>query len=116
MEKNDSTPTIVGLLGVAFIILKLCKVIDWSWWLVTLPFWGVVAIVLPLALINYIISVRLVKKAKNDFLNSLPKFGEFEDIGETIRKVEFKKPKSKFQERLELMEEQRLKSKENEAK
>ena len=29
-----------GLLGVAFIILKLCHVIDWSWWWVSAPFWG----------------------------------------------------------------------------
>ena len=26
-------------LGVAFIVLKLCGVIHWSWWLVTLPLW-----------------------------------------------------------------------------
>jgi len=31
---------IVGLLGVAFVVLKLCHVIDWSWWWVTVPFWG----------------------------------------------------------------------------
>lgn len=30
---------IPGLLGVAFVVLKLCGVISWSWWLVTLPFW-----------------------------------------------------------------------------
>lgn len=29
-----------GLLGILFVGLKLCGVIDWSWWLVTLPFWG----------------------------------------------------------------------------
>ena len=28
-----------GLLQVAFIVLKLCKVIKWSWWLVLLPSW-----------------------------------------------------------------------------
>lgn len=28
-----------GLLQVAFIVLKLCKVINWSWWLVLLPSW-----------------------------------------------------------------------------
>lgn len=28
-----------GLLQVAFIILKLCHVIDWSWWLVLAPTW-----------------------------------------------------------------------------
>lgn len=27
----------VGLLQIAFIVLKLCKVINWSWWLVMLP-------------------------------------------------------------------------------
>ena len=26
-----------GLLQVAFIVLKLCRVIDWSWWIVLLP-------------------------------------------------------------------------------
>lgn len=31
---------VFGLLGVAFVVLKLCNVITWSWWLVTLPFWG----------------------------------------------------------------------------
>ena len=30
----------IGLLGVAFIILKLCGVINWSWWWVLAPFWG----------------------------------------------------------------------------
>ena len=32
--------TILGLLGVVFITLKLLGIITWSWWLVTLPFWG----------------------------------------------------------------------------
>lgn len=29
----------LGLLGIAFIVLKLTSVIDWSWWLVTMPLW-----------------------------------------------------------------------------
>ena len=29
----------LGLLTIVFIILKLCKVINWSWWLVLLPLW-----------------------------------------------------------------------------
>lgn len=37
---------ILGLLGVVFVTLKLCKVIDWSWWWVTAPFWGPVVLVL----------------------------------------------------------------------
>jgi len=35
---------VVGLLGIAFIILKICDVIDWSWWWVLLPFWGGLAL------------------------------------------------------------------------
>lgn len=29
----------VGLLGIVFIVLKLCKVINWSWIWVLAPFW-----------------------------------------------------------------------------
>lgn len=29
----------MGMLGVSFVTLKLCGIIDWSWWWVTLPFW-----------------------------------------------------------------------------
>jgi len=42
---------VLGLLGVVFVTLKLCKVIDWSWWLVLAPFWGQVALLLLIALI-----------------------------------------------------------------
>ena len=31
---------VVGLLGIVFVVLKLCGVINWSWWWVTAPFWG----------------------------------------------------------------------------
>lgn len=40
-----NTLNVAGALGIAFIVLKLCHVIDWSWWLVTLPLWGGAAIV-----------------------------------------------------------------------
>lgn len=32
--------SVISLLGVAFVVLKLMGYIDWSWWWVTLPFWG----------------------------------------------------------------------------
>ena len=38
-------------LGVAFVVLKLMGYIDWSWWYVTLPFWGGAAVVLGVLLI-----------------------------------------------------------------
>lgn len=37
---------VTGLLQVAFIVLKLCNVIDWSWWWVLAPTWGTLALVL----------------------------------------------------------------------
>lgn len=43
-----------GLLQIAFIVLKLCKVISWSWWLVMLPSLiagGVLIIILLIAII-----------------------------------------------------------------
>ena len=36
----------LSLLGVAFIVLKLIGVIAWSWWWVTCPFWGGLALVI----------------------------------------------------------------------
>jgi hypothetical protein len=44
-SKTASFP-ILGLLGIAFIVLKLCHVIDWSWWWITAPFWGGIAVAL----------------------------------------------------------------------
>lgn len=44
----------VGLLTIAFIVLKLCKVIAWSWWWVFSPVWITVAICLVLVLIAFI--------------------------------------------------------------
>ena len=46
-----------GLLQVAFIVLKLCKVIDWSWWWVLAPTWGVFALLAVVAVINIIIAL-----------------------------------------------------------
>ena len=44
-------PDVLGLLGVAFIVLKLVGVIDWSWWLVTLPFYGPVILLIIILII-----------------------------------------------------------------
>ena len=35
-----------GLLFIAFLVLKLTEVIDWSWWWVTAPLWGGVALII----------------------------------------------------------------------
>ena len=44
-SSSSSGIGVVGLLGVVFVALKLTGYIDWSWWLVTLPFWGGFALV-----------------------------------------------------------------------
>lgn len=40
-----------GTLGIVFTVLKLCNVITWSWWLVLLPFYGGLVLVLLLIII-----------------------------------------------------------------
>lgn len=44
-----------GLLTIVFIVLKLTKVIDWSWWWVTCPLWIPVAIFVVLVIIVLLI-------------------------------------------------------------
>ena len=52
-------PGVLGLLGVAFIVLKLVGVIDWSWWLVTLPFYGpVILLIIILIIIGLIVCLN----------------------------------------------------------
>lgn len=44
-----------GLLTIVFIVLKLTKVIDWSWWWVTCPLWIPIAIFVVLVIIVLLI-------------------------------------------------------------
>jgi hypothetical protein len=58
---------ILGLLGVAFVVLKLCNVITWSWWLVTIPFWGPPALVLAVLFcvgVTYVVASSLSRKGR----------------------------------------------------
>lgn len=53
MDNNRTTSIgFLGLLQIAFIVLRLCKVIEWSWWLVFAPTWGEIIILLILATIT----------------------------------------------------------------
>ena len=74
MNKESSSDGIgvFGLLGVAFVVLKLTGVIDWSWWWVTCPFWIGLAIigvfilisVLAVNIQDWVLSKRRSKKLK----------------------------------------------------
>ena len=62
-----------GLLFLVFLVLKLCNVISWSWWWVTVPLWGPLALGLVIFIIwmaVYLISdaiktAKLKKRNKN---------------------------------------------------
>lgn len=54
-NSNSSGIGVAGLLGVAFVVLKLTGVINWSWWWVTLPFWGGGVIVLLVLFIAFLV-------------------------------------------------------------
>lgn len=53
---SNTANTIIGtgpldLLTIAFVILKLCKVIDWSWWWVFSPIWIPLAIIVVIGIL-----------------------------------------------------------------
>lgn len=58
-DRNSSSSSggisVLSLLGVVFVTLKLCKVIDWSWWWVTAPFWGGFALLLAILAIAVLV-------------------------------------------------------------
>lgn len=51
---------LIFVTGVALMILKAGKVISWSWWWVTIPFWGPFALLLLAAVILIILKVFLI--------------------------------------------------------
>lgn len=56
-ETNRGGVGVLGLLGIAFIILKLCEIIEWSWLWVLAPFW------IPLAIVGIVLLIcTLVSK------------------------------------------------------
>lgn len=58
-SSSSSGIGVIGLLGILFVALKLTGVINWSWWLVTLPFWGgFVLVVVAIAVVGLIATRR----------------------------------------------------------
>lgn len=55
-DSNGSTAAgggigITGAVFLVFLVLKLCGVIAWSWWWVTAPLWGPLALVVAVAVV-----------------------------------------------------------------
>lgn len=56
-SNNQGGIGFLGILFIVFLILKLTNVIDWSWWWVTAPLWGALALGIALAII-----IEIIKK------------------------------------------------------
>lgn len=51
-----------SLLSVAFIVLKLCNVIDWSWWWVLATIWMPIALVVILLILKFIVEDAKIRR------------------------------------------------------
>lgn len=49
-----------GLLQIVFIILKLCHIIEWSWWWVLAPTW--ITVLLLAVVVGIVIAVAFIKE------------------------------------------------------
>ena len=56
-DSNSGGIGVFGLLGVAFVVLKLTHFIDWRWWWVTAPFWGGFILIVALFIVVMVISL-----------------------------------------------------------
>ena len=57
MEKRSGGIGFCGALQIAFIVLKLCKIIEWSWWWVLAPTWIPLGLIVVILLIAGIVSM-----------------------------------------------------------
>ena len=68
MKDNKSTASggigFTGLLTIAFIVLKLCKVIEWSWCWVLSPLW--ISVGLGLSILVIVIIFTIIKAIIED--------------------------------------------------
>lgn len=64
-EVRNTGISFCGLLGIVFIVLKLCGVIDWSWWLVTAPLW--IPLALALVTLFVILFIIATKETLDDY-------------------------------------------------
>lgn len=58
-----------GLLGIVYIVLKLCGVISWPWAVVTLPLWGGFVLAVIVAFVGIVVDV--VKRIINGHSKSI---------------------------------------------
>jgi hypothetical protein len=75
-----------GLLAIAFIVLKLCNVINWSWWWVLSPIWIPIAIgVIGLSVLGILALSRKANKSQEVQASSTKKQMDAESGGSNGR-------------------------------
>jgi ABC-type nickel/cobalt efflux system permease component RcnA len=97
-----------GLLTIAFVVLKLCKVIDWSWWWVVSPMLisiGIALLILGSIGVYYLWAAFKDKKEREGYskrMKSSPRElqDQYNDVAKNID------TRSKWQQRLDQMQEQ----------
>ena len=57
-ENNGSDIGVLGVLQIIFIVLKLCNVLQWSWWMVFIPAYISVGLTIILIVLEIILSYR----------------------------------------------------------
>lgn len=63
-SKKSKGVGLLTVIGIVFIILKLCGVIRWNWFWVLCPFWvGVIGVIVSLIIV-FIMSVMIKKSNK----------------------------------------------------
>lgn len=55
---------LLTILGIVFIVLKLTHVIDWSWWLVLLPLYGQLVLLLAFFIVVFIVAMIQIGKQR----------------------------------------------------
>ena len=102
--------TFTGLLAIAFIVLKLCNVINWSWCWVLSPIWIPILIVIILS-IAYFFLLWLAKIDDRKRIAAGMNRWAWENRKKIAKNPDLKEPvvKSSWQERFEKMQREQSK-------
>lgn len=112
MSENKTSSNGIGFTGcllIAFIVLKLCNVITWSWWWVLSPAWIAAGIALLLlaaiVVLEYFSATSRVRRSKKYREATKELYNALDNAMDTANKS-----RSKWQERLDQMQEAQKKA------
>lgn len=62
--KYGQEATVMEVLTIVFVVLKLCHVITWSWWLVLMPIW--IELFIIISALGFIMITNMRGKGRNN--------------------------------------------------